>query len=48
MQPGMILSAKDVKKIIAQHFGVDEDKVISSKYSWIVAEDKDVKQENKE
>lgn len=36
MQTGLILSQNDVKKIIAEHFKVSEDKVIQSKYSFIV------------
>lgn len=36
MQDGKILSQNDVKKIIAEHFKVSEDKVIQSKYSFVV------------
>ena len=36
MQAGLILSQQDIKKIIAEHFKVSEDKVIASKYSFIV------------
>ena len=34
MQTGLILSQQDIKKIIAEHFNVAEDKVIASKYSY--------------
>lgn len=34
MQSGVILSQQDIKKIIAEHFHVSEDKVIASKYSF--------------
>lgn len=37
MKSGIILDANDVKKIIAEKYGVDESQVIKSQYSWIVA-----------
>ena len=36
MKKGIIIDANDVKKIIAEHFNVDESKVIKSQYSWTV------------
>lgn len=36
MEPGIILDVTDVKKIIAEYFGVDESKVIKSQYSYTV------------
>lgn len=39
MQNGLILSQQDIKKIIAEHFKVSEDKVIASKYSFIVIQE---------
>jgi len=54
MQQGFILSQQDIKKIIAEHFAVSEDKVIASKYSFIVvqsapeAEKTDYKENGKE
>ena len=36
MQPGIILDAEDVKKIIAEYFGVDPKNVIKSQYSYTV------------
>lgn len=36
METGVILDANDVKKIIAEYFGVDESKVIKSQYSYTV------------
>ncbi len=39
MQQGIILSQQDIKKIIAEHFNVSEDKVIASKYSFIVVQE---------
>lgn len=42
MKKGIILEANDLKKIIAEHFNVDESKVIKSQYSWtVVTDDKD-------
>lgn len=41
MQRGLILSQQDIKKIIAGHFHVSEDKVIASKYSFIVVQETD-------
>ena len=41
MQSGLILSQQDIKKIIAGHFHVSEDKVIASKYSFIVVQEPD-------
>ena len=35
MKKGIIIDANDLKKIIAEHFNVDESKVIKSQYSWI-------------
>ena len=39
MKKGIILEANDVKKIIAEHFNVDESNVIKSQYSWTVVTD---------
>lgn len=36
MQKAVILDKKDVKKILAKHFHVDEKKVICSQYSFTV------------
>lgn len=36
MQKGLILDANDVKKLIADHFGVDESRVIKAQYSYTV------------
>ena len=41
MQKGIVLSQADIKKIIAEHFKVSEDKVIASKYSFIVVQETD-------
>ena len=39
MKKGIILEANDLKKIIAEHFNVDESKVIKSQDSWTVVTD---------
>lgn len=36
MSEGIILDADDVKRIIAEKFGVDEKDVIKTQYSYIV------------
>lgn len=36
MQTGLILSQSDVKTVLARHFGVPEENVINSKYSYII------------
>ena len=42
MTSGIILDADDIKKLIAEKFGVDEKDIIKSQYSWIVRkEEKD-------
>lgn len=41
MQKALILDKKDVKKILAEHFHVDEKKVICSQYSFTVSLDAD-------
>ena len=36
MKSGLILENNDVKKIIEEHFNVDESCVIKSQYTWKV------------
>jgi len=36
MEQGIVLSTDDIKKIIAEHFNVDEKQVVKAQYSWIV------------
>ena len=36
MSDGIILDADDIKKILAEKFGVDEKDIIKSQYSWII------------
>ena len=37
MKNGIILDAYDVKKILAEHFNVDESQIIKSQYSWVIS-----------
>lgn len=39
MSNGIILDADDIKKLIAEKFGIEEKDVIKSQYSWIVRTD---------
>lgn len=39
MSNGIILDADNIKKLIAEKFGVEEKDVIKSQYSWIVRKD---------
>ena len=39
MKPAIVLDTADVKKIIAEHFGVKEDCVIKSQYTFTVITD---------
>ena len=41
MQKVIVLSQADIKKIIAEHFKVKEDKVVPTRYSFIVLEEED-------
>lgn len=46
MKKGIILEQNDLKKIIAEHFHVDESKVIKSQYSWTVVTENDEETDN--
>lgn len=39
MSNGIILDAEDIKRILAEKFGVDEKDIIKSQYSWIIKKD---------
>lgn len=41
MRTAKVLSAKEVREIIAEHFGVDTESVIQSKYSYIIVDGKE-------
>lgn len=36
MDTAVVLNSEDIKKIIAQHFGVEEKQVIKSQYTFTV------------
>lgn len=36
MQNAIVVTASDVKKILAEHFGVPEERVIKSQYSYTI------------
>lgn len=36
MESAIVVDTKEVKKILAEHFGVDEKQVIKSQYSWTI------------
>ena len=36
MKPAVVLDSKDVMRIIAEHFGIDEKMVVKSQYSYTV------------
>ena len=49
MKTGIVLDANDVKKLIAVHFGVSEDQVIKSQYSYtVITEENECKAKAKE
>lgn len=39
MKPAVVLDNKDVIRIIAEHFGVDEKQVVKSQYTYTVITD---------
>lgn len=45
MQKGFILTAQDIKKIIAAYYNVSEEKVVSTKYTFFVITDDEEKTE---
>lgn len=40
MNYGLVLDSSDVKKILAEYFKVEEDKIVKTKYSYIVVQNK--------
>lgn len=40
MQTGLILSQQDVKKILAEYFKVTDDKVVATKYLFVIVQEK--------
>lgn len=46
MKQAKVLNQKEVRSIIAEHFGVSEEQVINSKYSYIVIDKEENDNEN--
>ena len=40
MNYGLVLDSSDIKKILAEYFDVEEDKIVKTKYSYIVVQNK--------
>lgn len=47
MKNAIVLDANDVKRLIAEKFGVSEDRVLKSQYSYTVVIEKDETQNDK-
>ena len=45
MNYGLVLDSSDIKKILAEYFNVEEDKIVKTKYSYIVVQDKQTVQQ---
>ena len=43
MKKAVVLDNDDIKKIIAEHFGVDEKQVIKSQYTYTVVTEEETK-----
>ena len=41
MKPAIVLDQNDVKKLIAEKYGVTETSIIKSQYSYIVVQEQD-------
>lgn len=48
MQNAKVLSQKEVKAIIAEHFDVPENKVVTSRYSYMIITDDDSQNEKED
>lgn len=48
MRKAIVLDTDDLKKIIAQHFGVDEKSVIKAQYTFTVITDKETEKNESE
>lgn len=46
MQNAKVLNQKDVRKILAEYFNVPEERVINSKYSYIIIEKEEKENED--
>lgn len=48
MQNAKVLNQKDLRKILAEYFNVPEERVINSKYSYIIIEKEEKEKENED
>lgn len=48
MKQAIVVDANDVKKILAEHFGVPEENVIKSQYSYTIIVEKHEKDDREE
>lgn len=46
MQNAKVLNQKDVRKILAEYFDIPQEYVINSKYSYVILEKEETKNEN--
>lgn len=45
MKQAKVIEQKDIKKILAEKFGVDENNIIKSQYSYIIIESSEESEE---
>ena len=45
MNYGLVLDSSDINKILAEYFDVEEDKIVNTKYSYIVVQNKQTVQQ---
>lgn len=45
MKQGIIVNEKDIKKILAKYFGVQESEIMRTKYSYVIQKEEILEQE---
>ena len=45
MKKAIVVDANDIKKILAEHFGVPQESVIKSQYSYTIIQSQDPEEE---
>lgn len=45
MEQAIILNQSDIKKIVAEYYGIDEKQIITSKYSFVITGEINKKEE---
>ena len=48
MKNAIVLDANDIKKILAEHFGVPETNIIKSQYSYTIVKDEEPQEQEGE